>query len=111
MPRRGTGHLCYEHDADTACKDSRQHRTCTGRWKGVTARVIDGNRNRYVVTASTKSEAPELLRAKLGDLKPGIKPETTCCAYCRHRSGRGRSVPEPKYLGVPEEESAHAPRV
>jgi integrase len=74
MARRGTGHLYYEHDADTACKDSRQHRTCTGRWKGVTARVIDGKRKRYVVTASTKTKAAELLEAKLGDLKQGIKP-------------------------------------
>jgi len=80
---RGDGNVAYEHQAGTVCRD-KQHRSCSGRWRGVVNRTVDGKRRRYTVDGSTKTEATRKLKAKVAELDGGVRPDGTytvrqCC--------------------------------
>jgi integrase len=70
--RRGLGTVTYDHRG-TACRDSRQHRTCSGLWRGQASVTVDGQRTRHTVTGATKTEAQQRLTAKLRELQQGIR--------------------------------------
>lgn len=72
---RGDGNVSYEHQQGTACRDDKQHRGCTGRWRGVVNRTVDGSRKRYVVDGPTKTEAARRLKAKVAELDKGVRPD------------------------------------
>ncbi len=72
---RGDGNVSYQHQQGTACRDEKQHRGCTGRWRGVVNRTVDGKRKRYVVDAATKTEAARRLKAKVAELEKGVRPD------------------------------------
>jgi integrase len=72
---RGDGNVAYEHAAGTACRDEKQHRSCTGRWRGVVNRTVDGRRKRYVVDGPTRTEAAKRLKAKVAELDKGVRPD------------------------------------
>ena len=70
--RRGLGTVTFDHRG-TDCRDSRQHRTCTGVWRGQASVTTDGQRTRHTVTGSTKTEAQQKLNAKLAELRQGVR--------------------------------------
>jgi integrase len=70
--KRGLGTVTYDHRG-TDCRDSRQHRTCTGVWRGQASVTVDGQRTRHTVTSATKTEAQQRLTAKLRELQQGIR--------------------------------------
>jgi integrase len=70
--RRGLGTVTFDHRG-TDCRDSRQHRTCTGVWRGQASVTTDGQRTRHTVTGATKTEAQQRLTAKLRELQQGIR--------------------------------------
>jgi integrase len=81
---RGDGSIVYEHRAGTDCRDARQHRGCTGRWRGVASVTIDGKTHRPKVDGSTKTEAAARLRTKVDELRAGVRADGThtvrqCC--------------------------------
>ncbi len=71
MGRRGEGSISFEHRGE--CRDTRYHRGCTGLWRGVTSEVIDGKRVRVKVSARTKTEAAEKLKAKQDEQRAGVR--------------------------------------
>jgi integrase len=73
----GTGSVSYEHRAGTACQDAKQHRSCTGRWRGVASMQAGGKRAWVKVDGPTKTIAAERLRAKLEELRSGVKSSNT----------------------------------
>ena len=70
--RRGLGTVTFDHRG-TDCRDGRQHRTCTGVWRGQASVTLDGQRTRHTVTGSTKTEAQQKLNAKLAELRQGVR--------------------------------------
>jgi len=70
--RRGLGTVTFDHRS-TDCRDSRQHRTCTGVWRGQASVTTNGQRTRHTVTGSTKTEAQQKLNAKLAELRRGVR--------------------------------------
>lgn len=75
MGRRGEGSISFEHRGD--CRDVRYHRGCAGLWRGVTSEVLDGRRVRVKVSAKTKTEAAEKLKAKLEEQRAGVRSSGT----------------------------------
>jgi integrase len=71
MGRRGEGSISFEHRGE--CRDARSHRGCAGLWRGVTSEVIDGKRVRVKVSAKTKTEAAEKLKAKQDEQRAGVR--------------------------------------
>ena len=81
---RGDGSIVYEHKQGTECRDGKQHRGCTGRWRGVASVTIDGKTHRPKVDGATKTEAARRLRAKVDELRQGVRTDGTytvrqCC--------------------------------
>lgn len=72
--RRGEGTIEFEH-RDGQCKDARHHRGCVGRWRGVASITVEGKRQRYKVSAATKGEVADKLRAKVDELRAGVRPD------------------------------------
>jgi hypothetical protein len=56
------------------CTDSRYHRHCRGRWRGVLSKGFgpDGRRRRYKVSGRTKQDVVEALKKKSEDLDAGL---------------------------------------
>jgi hypothetical protein len=84
-PRRGygTGAITFEHKTGTTCRDTRNHRNCEGRWRGVASKQVDGVRKWVKVQGETKSIAAERLRAKLDEMRSGV---TTSATYTVDRA-------------------------
>ena len=78
--RRGYGDdgIYFDHRGD--CRDTRNHKTCSGRWRGVVSLGFDadGKRIRKKVSGQTKAEVKDKLRALHSDLDAGIR---TTAAY------------------------------
>ncbi len=77
----GTGSVSFEHRKGTECQDkgqaslssAKQHRKCEGRWRGVASVQVAGKRTWAKVDGPTKAIAAERLRAKLDELRSGVK--------------------------------------
>jgi integrase len=73
--RRGYGEdgIYFDHTAD--CKDSTQHRTCAGRWRGVVSLGFnaDGKRIRRKVSGRTRTEVRDKLKALHSELDAGVR--------------------------------------
>jgi integrase len=78
--RRGYGEdgIYFDHKGD--CRDSAQHNTCAGRWRGVVSLGFDadGKRVRRKVSGQTKAEVKDKLKALHSELDAGIR---TTAAY------------------------------
>jgi integrase len=99
---RGDGSIGYEHAPGSTCRDEAQHRSCSGRWKGVVNRTEGGTRKRYVVSAATKTEAGRLLKAKVAELDQGVRPDGTLTVRqcCESWLGIGLSGKSPKTVST-----------
>jgi len=62
---QGRGSIIFDHEG-APCIDSRYHRPCGGRWRGVLSRGFgpDGGRRRYKVSGRTKQDVIEALKKK-----------------------------------------------
>jgi integrase len=67
----GTGSVSFEHRGK--CRDPKQHRGCTGRWRGVASLQVEGKRRWVKVDGPTKATAAERLRAKLDEIRSGVE--------------------------------------
>jgi integrase len=68
----GTGSVTFDHRGHE-CRDPRQHRNCTGRWRGEVSYMEDGKRKRIKVDAQTKTEVQDRLRDRLAEVRQGVK--------------------------------------
>jgi len=72
--RRGYGEdaIYFDHAGD--CRDGKHHKGCPGRWRGVISLGFgpDGKRRRKKVSAQTKTEVRDKLRALHAELDAGI---------------------------------------
>jgi hypothetical protein len=72
--RRGYGEdgIYFDHRAD--CRDS-NHKTCSGRWRGVVSLGFDadGKRIRRKVSGQTRTEAKDKLKALHSELDAGLR--------------------------------------
>jgi integrase len=71
---QGEASIHFEHQGP--CRDPENHRHCAGRWRGVLSLGFGpgGKRLRKAVSARTKTEAREKVRALREDLDAGITP-------------------------------------
>ena len=73
--RRGYGEdaIYFDHAGD--CRDGKHHKGCPGRWRGVISLGFgpDGKRRRKKVSAQTKTEVRDKLRARHAELDAGIR--------------------------------------
>ena len=73
--RRGYGEdaIYFDHAGD--CRDGKHHKGCPGRWRGVISLGFDpdGKRHRKKVSAQTKTEVRDKLRALHAELDAGIR--------------------------------------
>jgi integrase len=72
--RRGYGEdgIYFDHRAD--CHDSAHHRTCSGRWRGVSLGFdTDGKRIRRKVSGQTRTEVKDRLKALHAELDAGVR--------------------------------------
>ena len=62
---QGRGSIIFYHEG-APCVDSRFHRRCRGRWRGVLSRGFgpDGTRRRYKVSGRTKQDVVDALKKK-----------------------------------------------
>ena len=111
---RGDGSLVYEHTQGTACRDSKhrpeadkpcaqcQHRGCTGRWRGVASVTVDGKTHRPKVDGASKTEAADKLRAKVRELRRGVKTDGTLTVQqcCESWLSIGLSAKAPKTVST-----------
>jgi len=67
----GAGSVYFDHKAGTTCRDSRYHKSCTGRWSASISLGRDGSgkRKRIRLVASTKTE----LLAKMAEAQEALK--------------------------------------
>jgi integrase len=74
--RRGRGEdtIIFDHEG-SGCRDSRYHRHCSGRWRGVISKGYwpDGRRRRYKVSGRTKQNVIDALKRKNEELDAGLK--------------------------------------
>jgi hypothetical protein len=65
--------IYFDHRSD--CRDSAQHRTCTGRWRGVVSLGFDadGKRIRRKVSGQTRTEVKDKLKALHSELDAGVR--------------------------------------
>jgi integrase len=70
---QGRGTIIFDHEG-APCTDSRYHRHCKGRWRGVLSRGFgpDGRRRRYKVSGRTKQEVIDALKKKREELDAGL---------------------------------------
>jgi len=73
--RRGYGEDGIYFDHAGECRDSRYHKGCDGRWRGVISLGFgaDGKRRRKKVSGKTKTEVRDKLRDLHADLDAGIR--------------------------------------
>ena len=73
--RRGYGEdgIYFDHRDD--CRDSAQHKTCTGRWRGVVSLgyAADGKRIRKKVSGQTRTDVKDKLKALHSELDGGVR--------------------------------------
>jgi len=73
--RRGYGEdgIYFDHRGD--CRDSVQHKTCAGRWRGVVSLgfSVDGNRIRKKVSGKTRTEVKDKLKGLHSELDAGVR--------------------------------------
>lgn len=76
--RRGESAVYYDHGG-TPCRDSRYHRSCSGRWRGEVSLGKDGGgkRIRRRVSAKTKTELYEKLDELRQELSQGVRTSAT----------------------------------
>jgi integrase len=76
---RGDGAVSFEHRTGSACKDSRFHRSCSGRWRGVVSlgNASTGKREVRKVSGRTKTEALAALEALQDELGQGTRTSST----------------------------------
>ena len=62
---QGRGSIIFDHEG-APCADSKYHRHCRGRWRGVLSKGFgpDGRRKRYKVSGRTKQDVIEALKKK-----------------------------------------------
>jgi integrase len=72
--RRGYGEDGIYFDHASECRDTRHHKGCTGRWRGVISLGFsaDGKRRRKKVSGKTKTEVRDKLKDLHADLDAGI---------------------------------------
>jgi hypothetical protein len=70
---QGRGSIIFDHEG-APCTDSRYHRYCRGRWRGVLSKGFgpDGKRRRYKVSGRTKQDVIEALKKKTEELDAGL---------------------------------------
>ena len=70
---QGRGSIIFDHEG-APCTDSRYHRHCRGRWRGVLSKGFgpDGRRRRYKVSGRTKQDVVEALKKKNEELEVGL---------------------------------------
>jgi len=70
---QGRGSIIFDHEG-APCTDSRYHRHCRGRWRGVLSKGFgpDGRRRRYKVSGRTKQDVIEALKKKSEELDAGL---------------------------------------
>jgi integrase len=70
---QGRGTIIFDHEG-APCTDSRYHRHCRGRWRGVLSRGFgpDGRRRRYKVSGRTKQDVIDALEEKKKELDAGL---------------------------------------
>jgi len=70
---QGRGSIIFDHEG-APCIDSRYHRQCRGRWRGVLSKGFgpDGRRRRYKVSGRTKQDIVEALKKKSEELDAGL---------------------------------------
>jgi len=76
--RRGDHAVYYDHGG-TPCRDSRYHRSCSGRWRGEVSLGKDGagKRIRRRVSGKTKTELYEKLDEVRQELSQGVRTSAT----------------------------------
>jgi integrase len=74
--KRGQGEASIHFEHDAPCRDPEDHRHCSGRWRGVISLGFGpgGKRLRKAVSARTKTQAREKVRALREELDAGITP-------------------------------------
>jgi hypothetical protein len=100
---RAGARIIFDHEG-APCTDSRYHRQCKGRWRGVLSRGFgpDGRRRRYKVSGRTKQDVIDALNKKREELDAGLatsrsyKVERAARDWLEHglpgRSGRSRQI-------------------
>jgi Phage integrase, N-terminal SAM-like domain len=100
---QGRGSIIFDHEG-APCADSKYHRHCRGRWRGVFSKGFgaDGRRKRYKVSGRTKQDVIEALKTKSEELDAGLstsrsyKAEAAAYDWLEHglpgRSERTREV-------------------
>jgi integrase len=100
---QGRGSIIFDHEG-APCTDSKYHRHCRGRWRGVLSKGFgpDGKRKRYKVSGRTKQDVVEALKKKSEELDAGLstsrsyKVETAAHDWLEHglpgRSERTREI-------------------
>ena len=70
---QGRGSIIFDHEG-APCTDSRYHRHCRGRWRGVLSKGFgpDGRRRRYKVSGRTKQDVVDALKKKNEELEVGL---------------------------------------
>jgi len=70
---QGRGSIIFDHEG-APCTDSRYHRYCRGRWRGVLSKGFgpDGRRRRYKVSGRTKQDVVDALKKKSEELDAGL---------------------------------------
>jgi integrase len=70
---QGRGSIIFDHEG-APCTDSKYHRHCRGRWRGVLSKGFgpDGKRKRYKVSGRTKQDVIEALKKKSEELGAGL---------------------------------------
>jgi integrase len=70
---QGRGTIFFDHEG-APCTDSRYHRHCRGRWRGVLSRGFgpDGRRRRYKVSGRIKQDVIDALNKKREELDAGL---------------------------------------
>jgi integrase len=83
---QGRGTIIFDHEG-APCTDSRYHRHCKGRWRGVLSRGFgpDGRRRRYKVSGRTKQDVIDALNKKREELDAGL---ATSRSYRVERAAR-----------------------
>src|SRR5215467_6332697 len=74
--KRGQGEASIHFEHQGACRDPADHRHCDDRWRGVVSLGFGpgGKRLRKAVSARTKTEVREKVRALREELDAGITP-------------------------------------
>jgi hypothetical protein len=91
---QGRGTIIFDHEG-ALCIDSRFHRRCSGRWRGVISRGFgpDGKRRRYKVSGRTKQDVVDALKKKAEELDAGLSSTRTFKVESAVRDWLDRGLP------------------